>query len=113
MSSIILDDRKNEENLEDKDNFKKRDIFTTLPPATKDSIPVLPVCFCPSYQFFDTRLTQLRENFLMKSPLDSDTKTGFNPIPYGLFNKPKVMGGGQICPPLVIWLLEDIFNILF
>ena len=22
-----------------------------------------------------------------------------NPIPYGLFNKPEVMGGGQICPP--------------
>ena len=30
-----------------------------------------------------------------------------NPIPYGLFNKPKVMGGA------VIWLSEDIFNILF
>ena len=22
-----------------------------------------------------------------------------NPIPYGLFNKPEVMGGGQICTP--------------
>ena len=26
-------------------------------------------------------------------------KFTLNPIPYGLFNKPKVMGGGQICPP--------------
>ena len=36
----------------------------------------------------------------------------FNPIPYGLFNKPNLMGG-QICPPLVVWPSEAIFNILF
>ena len=40
------------------------------------------------------------------------SKQYLNPIPYGLFNKPEVMGGADL-PPLVIWLSEDILNILF
>ena len=34
-----------------------------------------------------------------------------NPIHYGLFNKPNLMGGRSA--HVVIWLLEDIFKILF
>ena len=50
----------------------------------------------------------LTGQFLFPPPNES-----LNSIPYGVFDKPN-LHGGQICPPpLVIWLSEDIFNILF
>ena len=37
-----------------------------------------------------------------------------NPMPYGLFNKPNLMGGGeQICPPLSFMAIRGCFQYFF
>ena len=58
----------------------------------------------------------LEKNFLMKFFLwqslpNSHPCPGLNRNPYGLFNKPKLMGGGQICPPSYM-AIERYFLVL-
>ena len=65
---------------------------------------------CPLHPtFFLTCLLQIKgiKKVTLQLPkyVFSTNKINLNPIPYGHFNKPNLIGGGQICPTHLLYML--------